>query len=135
MRVLIDTNVVLDVIFNRKQFYPASARAMTLAAEDQIEGYVAAHAVTTIFYVVERDRGNETARVALIDLLSIMKVAAVDQGVIEKALAAPYRDFEDAVTMMAAASIGADYIVTRNSADFAHGPLPVLTPVELLARL
>jgi predicted nucleic acid-binding protein len=59
MRVLIDTNVILDVVFNRKQFYAAAARVMTLAAEGQIEGFIAAHAVTTVYYLVHEIRNGD----------------------------------------------------------------------------
>jgi hypothetical protein len=61
--------------------------------------------------------------------------AAVDQAVIEQALNLPYKDFEDAVQMMAAVRSGAEYLVTRNVQDFKAGPLPVIQPVELLAIL
>lgn len=135
MRVLFDTNVVLDVIFKRKDFYAAAAHVMTKAAAGDIEAYLAAHAVTTIYYLVARSAGKEAAQVALVDVLRITRVAAVDQEVIDQALKNPQRDFEDAVTMMAAVHADADYIVTRNAADFRPGPLPILTPTELLAYL
>ena len=130
MRVLIDTNIVLDVIFNRKQFYAAAARVMTLAAEEDIEGYIAAHAVTTVYYLVAHHQGSETAKVALVDLLRISRVADVNQAVIDQALSMPYRDLEDAVTMMAAVHAELDYVVTRNPDDFRYGPLSVVSPVD-----
>jgi hypothetical protein len=98
-----------------------------------VEGWVAAHSLTTLFYLVARHQSAEQARVALTDLLSFLSVAAVDHIVIEQALNLPYPDFEDAVKMMAATRSGVRYLVTRNMRDYGLGPLPVLEPAELLA--
>jgi hypothetical protein len=64
-----------------------------------------------------------------------MRVAPVSQETIEAALQMPYEDFEDAVVMMAGVGVGADFVVTRNLQDFRYGPLPAITPAELLSRL
>jgi hypothetical protein len=69
------------------------------------------------------------------ELLQFLSVAAVDQTVVEQSLNLPYKDFEDAVQMMAAVRSGADYLITRNVRDFKAGPLPALTPAEFLALL
>jgi predicted nucleic acid-binding protein len=86
-----------------------------------------------LFYLLARNRSAVQARMAISDLLGFVSVAAVDQEVIEQALALPYPDFEDAVQMAAAARAGVQYVVTRNVRDYRAGPLPVLQPVELLA--
>ena len=70
-----------------------------------------------------------------LELLSVLAVAPVDGHVLEQALALPYRDLEDAVQMAAARQAGADYLVTRDRAGYAAGPLPALAPPELLALL
>jgi predicted nucleic acid-binding protein len=135
LRVLVDSNVVLDVLQRREPFFAASAGVLASAETGQIEGWIAAHSVTTLFYLLAKARSPQLARVAISDLLNILSVAAVDQLVIEQALTLPYDDFEDAVQMMAAARSGADYLVSRNVADYKEGPLPVLQPAELLALL
>jgi predicted nucleic acid-binding protein len=135
LRVLLDLNVVLDVLQRREPFYTASAQVLALAEAGQLEGGVAAHSITTLFYLLAKDRSPQIARVAVGDLLSILSVAGVDGDILEQALALPYDDFEDAVQMMAAVHAGADYLVTRNLADYREGPLPALQPAELLALL
>ena len=100
-----------------------------------IDGVVAAHSWTTLFYLYARDQSAAQARVHLTELLQFLPVATVDQAVIEQALNLPYRDFEDAVQMMAAVRAGADYLLTRNMRDYKAGPLPVLQPAELLALM
>lgn len=135
LRVLINANIILDVLLNRKPHSDAAAQVLEYCRQNRENAFIAAHHITTIFYLYAKDRNVETARVALLDLGSLLRVAAVDQGVIDGALALPYGDFEDAVTMMVAVAAGADYIITRNPADFKYGPLPVLSAAELLQRL
>jgi hypothetical protein len=110
-----------------------SAGVLAAAETGMIEGWVAAHSLTTLFYLLARYQSAEQARVALTDLLTFLSVAAVDHVVIEQALNLPYPDFEDAVQMMAAVRSGVQYLVTRNARDYGMGPLPVLQPAELLA--
>jgi predicted nucleic acid-binding protein len=132
-KVLIDLNVILDVLQRREPFYEMSARVLAAAETGMVEGWVAAHSLTTLFYLLAKHQSAEHARVALTELLSILSVAAVDRSVIDQALNLPYSDFEDAVQMMAAVRSGAQYLVTRNVRDYGLGPLPVLQPAELLA--
>jgi predicted nucleic acid-binding protein len=131
--VLIDLNVILDVLQRREPFYVTSARVLACAETNLIEGWVAAHSVTTLFYLVARHQSAERARVVIGELLSFLSVAAIDQAVIEQALTLPYDDFEDAVQMMAAVQVDAQYLVTRDLRDYRDGPLPAIQPAELLA--
>jgi predicted nucleic acid-binding protein len=133
LKALIDLNVILDVLQRREPFYESSAGVLAVAETGLVEGWVAAHSLTTLFYLLARYQSAEQARVTLTDLLTFLSVAAVDHEVIEQALNLPYPDFEDAVQMMAAVRSRVQYLVTRNVRDYRLGPLPVLRPVELLA--
>jgi hypothetical protein len=133
--VLIDLNVILDVLQRREPFYATSARVLAYVETGRVEGWVAAHSLTTLFYLLARHQSVELARVTLRELVSLLSVATVDQAVIEQVLALPYQDFEDAVQMMAAVQAGAQYVITRNVQDYASGPLPVLQPAEFLALI
>ena len=135
LSVLFDLNVILDVLQWREPFYGASARALACAETGSVEGWVAAHSLPTLFYLLGRHGSAGQARVAISELLSFLSVATVDQAVIEQALYLPYKDFEDAVQMIAAVGTGANYLVTRNVRDFRSGPLPVLLPAELLTLI
>ena len=135
LKVLIDLNVILDVLQRREPFYDMSARVLAATERGGLEGCVAAHSLTTLFYLLSRYQSAEQARVALTDLLTFLSVAAVNHVVIEQALNLPYPDFEDAVQMMAAVRSGVQYLVTRNVRDYGMGLLPVLQPAELLALL
>lgn len=135
IRVLIDLNIILDTLQKREPFYQDSARILALSENGTIEGLIAAHSWTTLFYLYQKDQSADLARVRMTELLQFLGVAAIDQKVIEQALNLPYRDFEDAVQMMAAVRSGAEYLITRNVADFKAGPLPIRRPAELIAQL
>ena len=134
-RVLIDLNIILDALQQRRPYYEFSARVLASAENQTIEGIIAAHSVTTLFYLIAKDGSVDQARVVLTQMLSFLQVAAVTQETIEQALNLPYRDFEDAVQITAALHSRADYLVTRNPQDYRPPVVPVLQPVELLALL
>src|SRR5690349_15189211 len=94
-RILFDLNIILDVLQRREPLYPMSARVLAAAETGEVEGLVAAHSLTTLFYLVARGQSADRARLALGEILQILSVAAMDQPVIEQALTLPYRDFED----------------------------------------
>ncbi len=134
-RTLIDLNVVVDTLYKREPFYEASSAVLAAAETGHIEGWLAAHSVTTLFYLMARNTSPAAARVHLTRLVQFLKIAAVDGRTIEQALALPYKDFEDAVQMMAGVHAGVEYVVTRDLSGFKAGPLPALTPPEFLALL
>lgn len=135
LRVLIDLNIVLDVLQRREPFYLASAQLLALAETGRIEGLIAAHSVTTLFYLVAKSQSAAAARATLTSLMQFLKIAAIDHNTIEQALNLAYKDFEDAVQMIAALQSKADFLVTRNLKDYQPSLIPVVQPVDLLATL
>lgn len=88
-----------------------------------------------MFYLIAKDKSPEQARVTLTSLLQFLKIALVDHETIEQALNLPYRDFEDAVQVIAALQVHADYLLTRTARDYQPPPLAIVQPAELLAIL
>ena len=134
-RALYDVNVILDVLQRRPAFYDDSAAVFAAAETGKITGILAAHTVTTLFYLLTRWGSPDSARVHIVDLLSVFDIAAINTRVVEQALALPYRDLEDAVQMAAARQARCDYLITRDRAGYSAGPVPVVTPAEMLALL
>ena len=135
MRVLVDTNVVLDVVLARKSWVAEATDLLDRIARRELEGFVAAHAVTTVFYVVERERDRRTALTAVGDLLSIVGVAEVGIADFQRALTLGLKDFEDSVQVAASLRVGADFLVTRSARDYKGAPVTMKAPGELLALL
>lgn len=127
-RVLIDTNVVLDVLLERKPYLGASAAVWDAVECGAAEGYLAAHAVTTIHYLAQKQLGARRAKRVIANLLQVFGVAAVDGNVLRDALQSETQDFEDAVSEAAARAGGCEAIVTRDLKGFRAAGLPVLTP-------
>lgn len=127
-RILLDTSVVLDVLLDRRPHAEASAAVWAAVETGIAEGMLAAHAVTTIHYLVRREKGNVRAKRIVSAILKVFKIAAVDGAVIQEALQLPFSDFEDAVTAAAARLAGCDYLVTRDPKGFRESPVRALAP-------
>jgi predicted nucleic acid-binding protein len=134
-RLLVDTNVVLDVLLNRQPHAERSADIWIAIETGQSEGLLAAPAITTIHYLIQRELGATKARRLISEILRVFRVAAVDNAVVEAALRLPLADFEDAVTAAAARSAECDYIVTRDPKGFRGSPVRPLAPEAALPLL
>ncbi len=135
IRVLFDSDVVMEVLLQRQPFFAASALALDTVAQGKVEGYLAGHAITNLFYLLRRHLGSDRNRETLNTLMSKMRVAAVTDAAIREALASPFPDFEDAVTHAAARGEGIEAIITRNIKDFRLGTIPAMLPEVFLATL
>jgi len=135
LKVIIGLNVVLDVLQEREPFYEASASLLAAVETGKIEGYLAAHSVTTLFYLIQKSKSSADARAMITNLLQFLKVAPVNQSTIEQSLNLDYRDFEDAVQMITAIQCKADYLITRNIKDYKPALLPVIQPVDFLGTI
>lgn len=135
MKVLFDTNVVLDHLLEREPFVDAAEQLLSLVDVGTIDGVICSTTATTIHYLASRVVGAQAAMDYLRTLLAIFDVACVDREVLLGALDADFSDFEDAVLHEAACTVGAAAIVTRNGKDFSKSTLPVFDPLELLAAV
>lgn len=133
IRVLVDTNVLLDVILARTPWDAEAVALMNAASTGIVEGYVASHALPTVFYLVEREKDTATARGAVSDILDILDVVAVDEADLRRALTLEVADFEDAVHAVAGLNAGVKYIVTRNPKDFRGAGVDTRTAGEIVA--
>ena len=100
-RLLIDINKLLDVLQQQEPFYQASAGLLASVETGQVQEYIAAHSITTLFYLIQKDRSSAEARATITNLLQFIKIAPLDLSTIEQALNLDYRDYEDAVQMPA----------------------------------
>ncbi|MBI2466950.1 MAG: PIN domain-containing protein [Candidatus Rokubacteria bacterium] len=134
-RLLLDLNVVLDVLLDRRPHAEAAAAVWAAMEAGRGQGLLPAHAFTTVHYLASRARGARFARRTLEDLLRVFEVAPVDGAVIRSALDLAWPDFEDAVCAAAAAASGCEAIVGRDPAGFPGSPVPVVDPTTALAWL
>lgn len=135
MKLLFDTNVVLDVMLARQPHAIQSAKVVAAAETGLMEGSLCATTVTTIHYLAAKAVGAPTAIRQITQLLKIFQVAPVTGSVLHAALAARISDFEDAVLIEAARSIGVDGIITRNPKDFSNANVAIYSPSDVVTML
>lgn len=136
MKIMCDTNVVIDVLLERQPFVDDSCKVLSLCEEHRLDGFVSASSVTDIYYLVRKyTHSTELAYTAIDKLLEIVKVCSVTNNDVLTAFQRKAKDFEDCLAATCAKSIRCDYIVTRNKKDFEEFDIPPLTPSELLQKI
>ncbi|MGK7923465.1 MAG: putative toxin-antitoxin system toxin component, PIN family [Trichodesmium sp.] len=135
MRVLIDTNIVLDFVLERELFLNDANALFEALRLQEIEGYVTATTLTNIFYIVRKQtKSVERAREAVAMTLELMEICDVNRNILETAFATNLRDFEDAVQLACAYAENVDAIITRNADDFTGASLPILSVQQLFEQ-
>lgn len=132
-RVLFDLNVVLDVLFQRAPHYKEAAVLFRRIEAGDLVGYLAAHSVTTLYYLAAKRLGRAKCTRLMVDVLELFEVVPVDGHGLKHALGLGWKDFEDAVQAVCAESAAVDYLVTRDKKGFRAATIRVLTPGELVA--
>jgi len=135
MKVLFDTNVILDVLLDREPFVNDAAYLLSKVELAEITGFICATTVTTIHYLATKSLGTNAASRHIDTLLALFVIAPVNRLVLEGAVKSKFNDFEDAVLHESALHAGVKYIVTRNSIDFKRSQLPVFEPREFINTL
>ena len=132
MKVLFDTNVILDVLLDREPFAEEATYLMTKVEQSEIVGYLGATTITTIYYLLQKSLGNEIAAEKIEILLSVFEIVPVNRIILEDALKSGFSDFEDSVLLMGACHGGVEYIVTRDTIGFKKSKVPVFNPIEFI---
>ena len=133
MRVFLDTNILLDVIAQRDEFYESAARVWEMAEARKIQGLISAISFNNVFYIVRRFAGRQRAAEAIRLTRQVFDVVAVDGRIIDAAIGAGMKDFEDSVQYYCALRAKVRYLITRNPQDFpSDGPV-VVSPDEFLS--
>lgn len=135
MKVFIDTNLVLDVLAERKPFYETSARIWELVEKRDLTGYLSATTITDVFYILRKQLGSERAYDTVSKIMMVFDITSVSQADIKKALNLGFKDFEDALQVVCAKKTGAKYLITRNKEDFQEAQgIEVVDPEAFLSR-
>jgi predicted nucleic acid-binding protein len=135
VRVLVDTNVLLDVLAKRVPFLASSAAVWALAETNQIEAVVCALTFSNLYYIARKSNGHGPAMDAVRAVARDFRIAPVDDQIIAQAVGSTMPDFEDAIQLFSGIRAGVSHIITRDSQGFSSGSLPTLSPAELVARV
>ncbi|NLW41976.1 MAG: PIN domain-containing protein [Tissierellia bacterium] len=136
MKVVIDTNIFLDVAFKREKLFDASYKIFQCVEKGQIEAYITENSFTDIYYLI-RKQIKDTDKVYeylgyLLDLVGVIPITELD---ILESYELKAEDFEDSLVYIACKNYGCDMILTRNVKDFKIYPIEVNTPEMLIKKL
>lgn len=131
MKILLDTNIVLDVLMDRMPFSDPAVELFSKVEEGTVIGYLCGTTITTIYYLTSKHLGAARAQEEIKKLLNLFEIAPVNRAVLAAALTTDFYDFEDAVIHEAACHVGADAIVTRNQKDFRKSRISVYSSEEM----
>jgi len=131
LSILFDTNIILDVLLNRKKFVELSAKLVGMVENNHIDGYLCATTITTLDYLISKAVNRKQAKVEIKKLLTIFRIAEVNSKVLELSVTSKFGDFEDAVQYYSGECCDIRGFVTRNTKDYKNASLPVYTPEEL----
>ncbi len=127
--VLLDTDVVLDIFFDRKPFSEYATQVLGLCETTQLKGYVTPVICSNVYYILRQTARHDKVIEKLGQLLTLVDVLAMDKDVVLNALNSDFNDFEDSLQHFAAKKAGhVSLILTRNLKDYKKSDIAVLTP-------
>lgn len=132
-RIFIDTNIALDLLEKREEFYEEAQELFTLGDQSKVKLFVSALTIANVHYLLFKHLRME-ARKAILKFKVLVEVLPIDDKVLELSLASDFSDFEDAIQYYTAIEHGMEVIISRNKKDFKNIKLPVLTAKEFLKR-
>ena len=136
LKVLIDTDVLIDFLTDRGSLTKTAKEIMKKTQENEIHAFLAAHSITNIFYILRKIYSTSERKQRLLNLCRFISIVEIGQTSLLKVLLNDnFSDIEDCLQAECAMSINADYIVTRNVKDYVHSPIPAVLPKDLLKKI
>ena len=135
-KLFLDSDIILDVLLEREEFYEASARLLDLGDSKKIHLYTSSLVAANIYYILRKElKSNKKALECLKDLIDIIKILPVDEETMRAAMKTGFSDFEDSIQYIVAKNNALDYLVSRNKKDFKKADMKVLSADEILEKL
>ncbi len=135
MKILLDTNIVLDVLLARKPFVDSAREIFVRVENAEVDGYLSASSVTTLHYLAAKSLGKHDADKTIEELLVLFHIANIDKTVLQNACRENGIDYEDSVIYCAAKQENIDIIITRDKKGFKNSKVTVVSPEEFLALM
>jgi len=132
MKVLLDTNVVLDAIAKREPFWDNAQKIINLILDNKLEGYITANSITDIYYIARKHLSQNDLHLAMRSLFKVFDIIDVFGMDCRKALDFPLDDYEDALLAVCGNRAEVDYIVTRDEEFLHQAKIPVIAPADFV---
>ena len=135
MKVLLDTNILLDIVEKREPHFADSYKIFIKSAERKITAIIGASSITDIYYITRRNCKNaEQAIGFIIDMLKVVTAVDTKAADIQEAIRLNFSDFEDAVVAATAVRENVDYLITRNASDYKKSAITAISPADFLKK-
>lgn len=134
-KLLVDTNIVIDLLSRREEFYGEAQQLFTLSDYNKVKLFVSSLTIANTHFLLSREKTGAEARKILIKFKILAKVLPLTDKILELALVSDFKDFEDAIQYHTALENDLEIIITRNKKDFKNSVLPVLTAKEYLLKI
>ncbi len=134
MKILLDTNIILDIALERRDFYQDSKKVLLTINNLNITPHITATTVTDIYYILKKSKGHELTIAFLKNLFAFIDIIDVNKESIINALNSEMQDFEDAIQCYSAKLNNINIIVTRNTADFKDSKIDAITPLQFVKK-
>jgi predicted nucleic acid-binding protein len=135
-KIFVDTNILVDLIADRRPFSKFAIRIFSLAEDKKIKLYTSSHSIATTHYILKKFLDEKKLREILLNLIDYVNVIPIDVDIIKKGLKSKHKDFEDSLQIYCSYSVEKmEYILTRNIKDFKDSDIPAITPDELVKEI
>ena len=135
MRLLFDTNIILDIALKREPHYLESANVLRKVDNKTFFGFITATTITDIYYISKKEKGHSITIEFITNLIQYIDVIGIDKEIILESLSTKLADFEDAIQSVASSFHNIDFIITRNTKDYKNSVIKAVTPIELLNQI
>ncbi len=133
MKILLDTNIVLDILLAREPFVDEVREIFLLIENRKVEGFVCATTMTTIHYLIGKQKDKASADALVLNLLKLFEVALVDKQILQDASLNNGVDYEDSIIYTSAKYTEVDMILTRDKRGFKNSEISIVNAKEFLA--
>lgn len=131
-KVFIDTDIILDLLAERKPFHDSAAELFSIIDSGEIKGYTSAVIIANINYILTKMSDKNKAKNNTIKILTLLNVLSVNEKIIKLGLASDFKDFEDSLQYYTAVENKIEFLITRNVDDFKTAEITILTAEEYL---
>ena len=132
MKILIDTNIFLDVILKREKYYENSARIWTYISDNKIIGCISAISINNLYYILEKKIKLRFVKEIIDQILEEFEVISLTKEILKHARVINNKDYEDSIQFISAVNSGCEYIITRNVKDFPEKGIKIVSPVDFI---
>lgn len=134
-KIFIDSDVILDLLLDRKPFSNDVAEIFDHSDKNKITICVSAVSVTNLNYIIGKLENRISAGKKTAKILKLVKVESVRESAIKKSIESKFKDFEDGVQNFCAIEAKHKIIITRNTKDYKESIVAIFTPKEYLAGI